>query len=132
MGKKNTDNSQPIETNSQSCSVCKDLLSNMQRFLNILETSHRSVELDWLTVDDIASELKISKSIVYRLIRSGELGAVNLAQNNGKISPKGRYRTKRSSLNQYLESKKIRPFPNESTDTSRRKHFPKVKNHLGL
>jgi len=132
VSEKNTDNLQPIETDNQSCSVCRDLLSNMQRFFNILEPAHRSVESDWLTVDEIASELKISKSIVYRLIRSGELEAVNLAQNNGKISPKGHYRTKRSSLNQYLESKKIRPFPNESTDTSRRKHFPKVKNHLGL
>jgi len=129
---KNPDNMNSKKAGSKSCSVCKELLLNMQQFFNILEQAQGSYESDWLTVDEIASELKISKSIVYRLIRSGELEAVNLAQNNGKISLKGHYRTKLSSLNQYLESKKTRPFPNESINTSYPKHFLKVKNHLGL
>ena len=115
-----------------NCSVCKDLLANIGRFLDILETARRSFTSDWLTVDEIAAELKISKSIVYRLIRNGELEAVDLVDKKGKIAQKGHYRITRLSLNQFLESKKVRPLPNQVTHPSRSMRLPKVKNHLGL
>ncbi len=117
---------------SKNCSVCKDLLINIGRFFDMLETARKSFTSDWLTVDEIAAELKISKSIVYRLIRNGELEAVDLVATNGKIARKGHYRVTRSSLNQFLESKKVRPSPNQVTHPSRSRRLPKVKNHLGL
>jgi excisionase family DNA binding protein len=117
---------------STNCSVCKDLLANIGWFFDMLETARRSFTSDWLTVDEIAAELKISKSIVYRLIRNGELEAVDLVDTNGKIARKGHYRITRSSLNQFLESKKVRPLPNQVTHPSRSRRLPKVKNHLGL
>ncbi|MFC1635466.1 helix-turn-helix domain-containing protein [Planctomycetota bacterium] len=98
----------------------------------MLETARGSFASDWLTVDEIAAELKISKSIVYRLIRNGELEAVDLVDTNGKIAQKGHYRITRSSLNQFLESKKIRPLPKQITHPSRSRRLPKVKNRLGL
>jgi excisionase family DNA binding protein len=116
----------------KNCSVCKDLLINIGRFFEMFETARRSFASDWLTVDDIATELKISKSIVYRLIRNGELEAVDLADATGKIARKGHYRITRSSLNQFLESKKVRPLPNQVTHPCRSRRLPKVKNHLGL
>ena len=117
---------------SRNCSVCKDLLTNIGRFFDMLETARRSFTSDWLTVDEIAAELKISKSIVYRLIRNGKLEAVDLVDTNGKIAQKGHYRITRSSLNQFLESKKVKPFPNRVTRTRHSKQFPKVKNYLRL
>jgi len=117
---------------SNSCSVCKELLTNMQQFYDILGTGAKSPVSDWLTVDDIAKELKISKTIVYRIIRKGELEAVNIVETNGKIAQRGHCRIKRSSLNQYLESKKIKPLPDNSHYISHRRQYPKVKNHLGL
>lgn len=128
----NTNNMKSIEPNSRHCSLCQDLLLNMHRFFDILGTACKPSTSDWLTVDDIASELKISKTVVYRLIRSGELEAVNLVKNNGKISPKGHYRVNRLSLNKYLESKKVKSLPDISPRVSRIKHYPKVKNLLGL
>ena len=125
----------PIDSemaDSTNCSVCKDLLANIGWFFDMLETARRSFTSDWLTVDEIAAELKISKSIVYRLIRNGELEAVDLVDNRGKIARKGHYRITRSSLNQFLESKKVRPLPNQVTHPSRSRRLPKVKNHLGL
>ena len=119
-------------TDSMNCSVCKDLLTHIGRFFDMLETARRSFTSDWLTVDEIAAELKISKSIVYRLIRNGELEAVDLVDTNGKIARKGHYRITRSSLNQFLESKKVRPLPNQVTHPSRSRRLPRVKNHLGL
>ncbi|GAI82799.1 unnamed protein product [marine sediment metagenome] len=98
----------------------------------MLETARRTPASDWLTVDDIAKELKVSKSIIYRLIRHGELEAVNLVDSNGGIAKKGHYRIKRSCLDQYLESKGVKPLPNNSHYISRRRQYPKVKNHLGL
>jgi excisionase family DNA binding protein len=116
----------------KSCSVCRDLLTNVQQFFDMLGTAGKSPTSEWLTVEDIAKELKISKSIVYRLIRNGELEAVNIVETNGKIAQRGHYRIERSSLNQYLESKKIKPVPDNSHYISRRRQYPKVKNHLGL
>jgi excisionase family DNA binding protein len=128
-----SDNLSDSETaESKNCSVCKDLLTNIWQLFNMLETAHRSFTSDWLTVEEIAAELKISKSIVYRLIRNGELEAVDLVNANGKIARKGHYRITRSSLNQFIESKKVKSLPNQVTHSSRTSHFPKVKNHLGL
>lgn len=118
--------------NNGTCSICRDLLADTQRFFDMLQNVCKSSAPDWLTVDEVASELRISKTIVYRLIHHGELEAINIVETNGKIVQRGHYRIRRSSLNQYLESKKVRPFLNESARKSRSRRFPKVKNHLGL
>ena len=119
-------------SDSENCSVCKDLLRNIGRFFDMLETARRSFASDWLTVDEIAAELKISKSVVYRLIRNGELEAVDLVDTNGKIARKGHYRITRSSLNRFLKSRKVKQSPNQVTHPSHSMRQPKVKNHLGL
>jgi len=114
------------------CHVCKDLLANMQRFIDMVENARKASEADWLTVEEIAKELKISRSVVYRLIRNGELEAVDLVDADGKMARKGHYRVTRSSLNQFLESKKVRPLTKQVTHSSHLRRQPKVKNHLGL
>jgi excisionase family DNA binding protein len=114
------------------CHVCKDLLANLQRFFDMLENAHKGPTTDWLTVGEIANELKISRSVVYRLIRNGELEAVDLVDTDGKMARKGHYRVMRWSLDQFLESKKIRPLPKQVTRSSHSGRLPKVKNHLGL
>ena len=117
---------------SENCPVCNDLMINMQHFFDMIDTSRRLPESDWLTVDEIARELRISKTIVYRLIRSGELEAVNIVENQGKIAQRGHYRIKRKSLDKYLAGKKVRPLPEPSKRKPHTRHFPKIKNHLGL
>lgn len=116
----------------KSCSVCKDLLTHMQRFFRMIENVRESSSSDWLTVEEIAKELNISKNVVYRLIRNGELEAVNIVGTNGHTAQRGHYRIKRSSLKKYLEAKKVKPLPDEPIHISRPRRFPKVKNHLGL
>ena len=120
------------DNNSRNCSVCRELLDSMKQFFEMFETARRTSASDLLTVDDIAKELKVSKSIVYRLIRNGELEAADIADANGEIPKKGHYRIERSSLKQYLEHKKVKPLPDTSTHKTRPRHFPKVKNYLGL
>ena len=98
----------------------------------MLETARRSLASDWLTVEEISAELKISKSVVYRLIRNGELEAVDLVDTNGKIAQKGHYRIARLSLNRFLESRKVRSLPSQITRPYCLRCLPSVKNHLGL
>ena len=116
----------------KSCPVCKDLLTHMQRFFLMIENARESSTSDWLTVEEIAKELKISKNVVYRLIRNGELEAIDIVGTNGHTAQRGHYRVKRSSLNNYLETKKVKPLSDDPTHISRPRRFPKVKNHLGL
>ena len=125
-------NNNPHRTDSESCSVCRDLLTHMERFFDILQDARRSSTSNWLTVDNIAAELKISKSVVYRLIRNGELEAVNIVDNKGRIARKGHYRIKRSDLIKYLDFRKVKLLPGKSKDIPRPRRFGKVKNHLGL
>ncbi|MFC1677116.1 helix-turn-helix domain-containing protein [Planctomycetota bacterium] len=58
----------------------------MVQFYSAVYTARKSTASDWLTVDDIAKELKVSKSIIYHLIRHGELEAVDIVETNGKIA----------------------------------------------
>jgi len=97
----------------------------------MFEAARRSQQSDWLTVEEIAKELKVPKSIVYRLIRKGEIKAVDIVDSDGEVPKKGHYRIKRQNLNRYLESKTVKPF-SSIFSTSRSRYFPKVKNHLGL
>jgi len=114
-----------------NCSVCKDLLANMQQFFGMLENARKSPDSEWMTVEEVAQELKISKSIVYRIIRNGDLAAVDIVDASGHIARKGHYRIKRSSLDQYLELKRVKPAPDPPIHSHPRR-YPKVKNHLGL
>ena len=132
MRKKPDNLSDSKMTDSESCSVCRDLLACMERFFDMIETARKPHSSDWLTVDDISGELKISKSIVYRLIRQGELEAVNLVINDNGTAAKGHYRIRKSALDQYLESKTVKTLVSQTKRVSRARRFPRVKNHLGL
>lgn len=126
----NENNLNPVDTGG--CSVCKDLLVNLGRFFEIVRTASPPQPSDWLTVEEISQELKISKSIVYRLIRNGELEAIDLVvSEEGKTPQKGHFRIRRSTLDQYLEAKKVKPLSHPPARPPARR-FPKVKNHLGL
>jgi excisionase family DNA binding protein len=111
---------------AENCTICGDLLANLELFYNVLENARRAQASDWLTFEDIPKELKISKSILYRLIRDGELEAVNIVHADGKVPKKGRYRITRENLNRYLKSKTVKPFSGR-LPTSRSRYFPKDK-----
>lgn len=104
----------------------------MSRFFEMLDSVRKSPTDQWLTVEEVANELKISKSIVYRIIRNGELGAVDLVKPDGSIAQKGHYRIKRKCLQQYLEGKTVKPLPKNSPRFRPPRNLPTVKNHLGL
>jgi hypothetical protein len=132
MGKKTDNQNNPTKPDNDGCPVCKDLLIHMQRFFEMLESTRRVSKSDWLTVEEIAKELRISKNVVYRLIRNGELGAINIVDTNGHIAQRGHYRVNRTDLQKYILSKKVKASSGRLPHSSRCRRFPKVRNHLGL
>ena len=131
MNKKN-DNSILSNVDNKSCSVCRELIDNLSRFFEMLDSVRKMPADDWLTVEDVAKELKVSKSIIYQLIRNGELEALNIVNNNGKVAQKGHYRIKRKNLEYFIQSKTVHPLPKPIKTHRHTRQFPKVKNHLGL
>ena len=113
------------------CSVCKEMLRNLERFADILQRT-RTHSAQWLTVDDVAAELKLSKSIVYRIIRNGEMTAINVVETGGKMAQKGHYRVKREWLEKYIELKTVKSMSPAQTRPFRTRKLPQVKNYLGL
>jgi excisionase family DNA binding protein len=104
----------------------------MERFADMLQKT-RAHSGQWLTVEDVAAELKISRSIVYRIIRNGEMIAINVVETGGRIAQKGHYRIKREWLDKYVESKTTMPIPAPAKRlSSPRLRIPHVKNYLGL
>lgn len=132
IGKKADNQNNPAKPDNNGCPVCKDLLIHMQRFFEMLESARGISKSDWLTVEQIAKELRISKNVVYRLIRNGELGAINIVDTNGHIAQRGHYRVNRTDLQKYISSKRVKVSPSHYTRSSRSRRFPKVRNHLGL
>jgi excisionase family DNA binding protein len=61
-----------------------------------------------LTIAEVAGLLRCSKWSVYRLIATGELKAVNVAQ-GGRRSKKPRHRIRQHDLDAFLRSRESRP-----------------------
>jgi predicted DNA-binding protein YlxM (UPF0122 family) len=118
--------------NNSNCIICRQLLDNLSRFFDTLDQYRNKPQTTWLTVGQIAGELKVSKSVIYQIIRTGELEAVNISTAKNSFNQKGHYRIKRRALNEYLESKKVVPTVKQSKPRKTSRNFPKVKNHLGL
>lgn len=104
----------------------------MQRFFEMLEDARRGFMSDWLTVEQVAEELKISKNVVYRLIRNGELEAINIVDTKGHVAQRGHYRINRADYQKYVAAKRVNSSPSPFAPGSRSRRFPKVRNHLGL
>lgn len=76
--------------------------------------------------------MKISKSIVYRLIRTGELEAINIVAGDGELPQKGHYRVKRADLSEYLANKTTKDRSGGERQKSSAPTRLKVANHLEL
>jgi excisionase family DNA binding protein len=114
-----------------NCLVCKEMLRNLERFVDMLQKT-RTHATQWLTVDDVAAELKLSKSIVYRIIRNGEMTAINVVETGGRMAQKGHYRIQRRWLDMYVDQKKVVKTPQHRDGPIRSRKLHQVKNYLGL
>jgi excisionase family DNA binding protein len=118
-------------TSPGDCSL-RDLLAYLQRRFDPHETARHYRESPWLTVQEVARELRLSTSIVYRLIHHGELKAVDVVDRNGAVPARGHYRIRRSSLDEYLASREVKQPLTQVTPPHAPRQPQKVRNHLGL
>lgn len=58
----------------------------------------RGPEAPLMTVAEVADVLRVSNMTVYRLIKSGDLGAIRVGKN---------YRIRRADLHSYLETRSV-------------------------
>lgn len=72
-----------------------------------------SEENEWLTVAEVAAELKVSRSRVRRKIKDGELAAANIGS-----AKRREYRIKRRDLVRYLEKSKWPPGETKKPSSS--------------
>ena len=72
------------------------------------------------------------ESLALTYIPMLELEAVDIVESNGHLAQRGHYRIKRSSLENYLENRKVKARLDEPVRTAAPRRFPKAKNHLGL
>ncbi len=108
------------------------LCALMEKTVRQVFAESRESSDKWLTVDNVAENLKVSRSIVYRWIRTGDLEAVDLGNGNGKIPRRGCYRIQKSSLNEFVEAKKVNSISGRRKKSSVAKGLPKVKDFLEL
>lgn len=90
----------------------EDLLQVLQQIeahLAALRAGTTSARPDWLTVDDVAGELKLSRDSVERLIACGRLQAAEVTGVAGR-GRRRRFRIHRDWVDAFLKSS-IRPHP---------------------
>ena len=112
--------------------VTGDLLRNLERFFTLIQQVRGVIQADWLTVEEIATELKVSKSVIYRLIRNGHLEAINIVESQSLVNQRGHYRIHRTSLDNFITATKVKPIGTSSCSKAKALKVPTVKNHLGL
>jgi len=134
MGVKQPDNLDLlIEQDGSFHSAVERLCAAMeQRFRQIIVKESTPADHEWLTVEDVAQELKVSQSIVYRWIETGNLRAVDLRESNGRRGQRGFYRIRRSMLDEFLASRETQSSPGTEQKVRPVKRLPKMKNYLKL
>lgn len=77
------------------------VLEQIEQHLSAIRNGDGKSEREWLTIQDAADELQVSRDTIERLIGSGKLRASEITTNKG-IGQRHRYRIRRDWLDQYL------------------------------
>jgi excisionase family DNA binding protein len=76
-------------------------LQKIEEHLAALRDGYAKASRDWLTVQEAADELRVSRDTIERLIGSGKLRAAEVATRMG-TGLRHRYRIRREWLDEYL------------------------------
>lgn len=84
-----------------------DVLRRIEAYLAALNDVQPPTPREWLTVSEVAKELRVSRDTIERLIGSGQLRATCVRTSNGR-GRRNRYRIHRDWLNEYLLNQSTR------------------------
>ena len=77
----------------------------------------------WLTIQDIADLLRVSRDTVERWIHTGQLRAVDVSSDKARSGRRTSWRISTNSLERFLEARANRPY-HPRRETRRRKAMP--------
>ncbi len=79
------------------------LLARIEAHLDAIRNAHETANHEWLTVAEVAAELRVSRATVERLIHAGHLQAATITTSQGRGS-RHRFRVRRAWIDAFLES----------------------------
>lgn len=81
----------------------------------------RELEEQWLTIQEVAERLRVSRDTVERWIHAGYLRAVDVAAGKGHVQHRPSWRVSAASVSQFLERRANRPLLPERRKPSRKR-----------
>ncbi|NLX15226.1 MAG: helix-turn-helix domain-containing protein [Phycisphaerales bacterium] len=94
----------------------RDVLEQIEEHLAALRAGRTSPQQEWLTVTEVADELKVSRDTIERLIGSGQMKAASIETPKGR-GKRSRYRVRRDWMEDFMLSK-----ANSAPTTPRQNH----------
>ena len=106
------------------------VLTQIEEHLAALRAEHARSPEDWLTVEEVAKALKLSRDTVERLIGSGQLRAAAIETPRGR-GKRNRHRVRRDWMEEFMQ-KRITPRTSPVQTTTRyRKRFKPGHDFIG-
>ena len=90
--------------NLKNATELRDVLEQIEEHLAALRTGRTSPQQEWLTVTEVADELKGSRDTIERLIGSGQMKAASIETPKGR-GKRSRYRVRRDWMEDFMLSK---------------------------
>jgi excisionase family DNA binding protein len=106
-------------------------LKKIEQHLAAIRDGHQNTPQEWLTVNDVAQRLKVSRDTIERLIAYGQLRAAKLdTERQSKL--KHRYRIHKDWVDQFMFSNvKANGRSSNKHDRSRRRHCDSKTDFIG-
>ena len=90
--------------NLNNATDVRELLEQIEEHLAALRAGRTSPEKEWLTITEVADELKVSRDTIERLIGSGQMKAASIETPKGR-GKRSRYRVRRDWMEDFMLSK---------------------------
>ena len=104
-------------------------LQRIEQHLAAMREAQRTSTREWLTVQDVADELRVSRDTIERLVASGQLKAAELRTLAG-LGRRRRYRIRREWVEEFLVGS-IPPQPPETGPSERRRNHRPQHDFIG-
>ena len=78
-------------------------LERIEHLLEAIRTASAQPPREWLTIQEVADELRVSRDTIERLVLSGRLKATEINTGNG-AGVRHRFRIRRDWINDYLKT----------------------------
>ena len=107
-----------------------DVLVQIEEHLAALREDRVAPSPDWLTVEEAARHIRLSRDTIERLIGSGQLKAAAIETPKGR-GRRSRYRIQREWLDEFMQSRTRPNAASERSPARRRRRFKAPHDFIG-